>query len=122
MRGETMTNQEPSRAAAEAALRRLKVLDEILWRLRQEILPARMIRAALSAMMEALAADGAALLDALNPVSDGPTGRAVRHNAGGDATPVLGVAANLLADALRQPTAAEGPDGHQVLVGPCHAR
>jgi len=113
------TETERSRAAAEVAPRRLEVLDEILWRLRQEILPGPMIRAALSAIADALAADGAAVLDALSAT---PGEQAVRHQVGADAAPVLETAFGLFADAPNMTATAVTSDGHQVLVAPCHAR
>ena len=46
-----------------ASLRRGEVLDHILWRMRQEVLAPRMMRAALDALVNALGAEGAAVID-----------------------------------------------------------
>jgi diguanylate cyclase (GGDEF)-like protein len=111
-----------SDAAAHAALRRMAVLDEILGRLRQEVLPANLIRAALSAMTSALAAEGAAILDVPFRVSGEHAGQAVRHHFGGDTAPVLKTVLSLLDRAVHKPIAAATADGREVLVCPCFAR
>ena len=60
----------PRRVAA--SLRRGEVLDHILWRMGQEVLAPRMMQAALDALVNALGAEGAAVID----VSGEPTARA----------------------------------------------
>ena len=56
-----------SQGRVAAALRRGEVLDHILWRMGQEVLAPRMMQAALDALMNALGAEGAAVIDRTAP-------------------------------------------------------
>ncbi len=60
--GADITERDGQDAQVAAALRRGEVIDHILWRMRQEVLAPRMMRAALEAMINALGAEGAAVL------------------------------------------------------------
>ena len=57
---------DDSAARVAAALRRGEVLDHILWRMGQEVLAPRMMQAALDSLINALGAEGAAVIDADN--------------------------------------------------------
>ena len=83
-------------ARVAASLRRGEVLDHILWRMGQEVLAPRMMQAALDALMNAIGAEGAAVIDV-----GGEAGALLVHRAGGGADEVLAEAAALLAAAER---------------------
>src|SRR5579875_3504442 len=78
--GVDVTEQDAYDAAVAAQLRRGEVVDHILWQMRQEVLAPRMMQAVLEALVQALGADGAALLDTL--ATDDYT--MVRHQSGAD--------------------------------------
>jgi len=99
-----------------AALRRSEVLDHILWRMGQEVLAPRMMQAALDSLINALGAEGAAVIDA-----DDETGALLVHRAGGGADELLAEAAALLA-AASEPMRATAKDGRPILVAVCHTR
>ena len=82
-----------------ASLRRGEVLDHILWRMGGEVLAPRMMQAALDALVNAIGAEGAAVIDV-----GGEAGPLAVHRAGGGADEVLAEATALLA-------AADGPSG-----------
>ncbi len=110
----TMHDEHAGRIAA--ALRRGEMLDHILWRMGQEVLAPRMMQAVLDALMNALGAEGAAVID----VND-ETGAEAVHRAGGGADMVLPEAANLLAQSIRSPSCI-ARDGRPVLTAICHTR
>jgi len=62
--GRNVTRQAQDDAALAAALRRADVLDHILRQMRREVLAPRMMATTLSALVAALGADGAAVVDA----------------------------------------------------------
>jgi len=99
-----------------AALRRGEVLDHILWRLRQEVLAPRMMQAALDALVNAMGAEGAAVIDVR-----GTDGSVHGHRAGGGADEVLGEATALLAG-TSGPADTIAHDGRPILVAVCHTR
>ena len=84
-----------ARGAVAASLRRGEVLDHILWRMGQEVLAPRMMQAALDALMNALGAEGAAVID----MRGGGAGALLVHRAGGGADEVVTEATALLAAA-----------------------
>ena len=61
--GVDWTEYDEHQGRVAAALRRGEVLDHILWRMGQEVLAPRMMQAALDALMNALGAEGAAVID-----------------------------------------------------------
>jgi diguanylate cyclase (GGDEF)-like protein len=107
-----MAMNEDERGAAMVAVARLAVLEDMLWRLRQEVLPTRMIAAALGALAAALGAEGAAIV-AVGPGADAP----VRHLVGAPPEPLP--AAILTADGAAHAGAAAG---RQYLACPCWTR
>jgi hypothetical protein len=84
-------------ARVATSLRRGEVLDHILWRIGGEVLAPRMMQAALDALVNAIGAEGAAVIDI-----GGEDGLALVHRAGGGADEVLAQATAMLA-------VAEGP-------------
>jgi diguanylate cyclase (GGDEF)-like protein/PAS domain S-box-containing protein len=123
--GMDVTEYDGHEAQVAAALRRGEVLDHILWRMGQEVVAPRMMRGALDALVNALGAEGAAVV-----TLPADTGEAtLAHQAGGGGTAVLGVAVEL----LRRGTVAAGlasneaghannEDGRRVLVASCQPR
>ena len=116
--GVDLTEQDAYDAAVAAQLRRSEVVDHILWRMRQEVLAPRMMQAVLEALMQALGAEGAALID----TAETDENAQLRHQVGGDAGPALPAALALLADGSLAPACATDPVGHQVLVCPSYTR
>ncbi len=114
--GVDWTEYDERQGRVAAALRRGEVLDHILWRMGQEVMAPRMMQAALDALMNALGAEGAAVIDLR--VSDSP---AMVHQAGGGADAVLPTAAALLSGA-EEATQADDPDGRPVLAAVCKTR
>jgi diguanylate cyclase (GGDEF)-like protein len=110
------TEYDEYQGRVAAALRRGEVLDHILWRMGREVLAPRMMRAALDALVNALGAEGAAVIDLA-----AAGGAALVYRAGGATEAVLPAAASLLAKAIG-PTDTTGDDGRPVLVAVCHTR
>jgi len=116
--GLDVTEYDGHEAQVAAALRRGEVLDHILWRLGQEVLAPRMMRGALDALVNALGAEGAAVVTL--PADTGePT---LTHQAGGGGTAVLSVAAGLLQRSSGAAGQASNDDGRRVLVASCQPR
>jgi diguanylate cyclase (GGDEF)-like protein len=99
-----------------ASLRRGEILDHILWRMGQEVLAPRMMQAVLDALVNALGAEGAAVIDAT--AADGVP---LVHRAGGGAEEVLPTATLLLSTATG-PTDVVAKDGRPVVAAVCHTR
>ena len=98
-----------------ASLRRGEVLDHILWRMGQEVLAPRMMQGALEALMNAVGAQGTAVIDISR---DAPQ---LLHRAGDGADGLLDEAAALLATASNLADAA-ARDGRALLVALCRTR
>lgn len=98
------------------ALRRGEVLDHILWRMGQEVMAPRMMRGALEALMNAIGAEGAAVLDVR-----GQEGAVLVHRAGGGADEVLTEVADLLSR-TSGPIDTIARDGRPILAAICHTR
>ena len=118
--GVDVTEDERRQIAATVALRRLEVLDGMLWRLRQEVLPPRMIAAALSTLAEALRADSAAIIQVSADRTQAQAG-AIRHRAGTDPTPVLEAVFDLMDHAVNAPVAVTAGSS-ELLACSCHTR
>jgi diguanylate cyclase (GGDEF)-like protein len=99
-----------------AALRRGEVLDHILWRMGQEVLAPRMMQGALEALMNAVGAQGCAVIDISRD-----EGAQLLHRAGGGADDLLDEAAALLATASNLADAT-AKDGRPLLVALCRTR
>ncbi len=100
-----------------ASLRRGEVLDHILWRMGQEVLAPRMMQAALDALMNALGAEGAAVID-------------VQRRRQAHCWCIAPAAARTKSwprqphclPAASGPTGATAKDGRPILVAICHTR
>ena len=115
--GIDVTEQDGQEAQIAASLRRGEVLDHILWRMGREVLAPGMMRGALDALLNALGAEGAAVIEM--PADAAPT---MPHQAGGGGEAVLGVAASLLDARWPGPAQIAAADGRQVLVASCQTR
>ncbi len=85
--GIDVTAEDDQEGVIAAALRRGAVIDDILWRMRQEVLAPRMMRAVLDGLVKAVGAEGAAV------IADGAS---ILHQIGADAGGILATAAELL--------------------------
>jgi diguanylate cyclase (GGDEF)-like protein len=114
--GVDWTVYDARQGLVSATLRRGEVLDHILWRMGQEVLAPRMMQAALDALMNALGAEGAAVIDLHAEVLP-----KLVHQAGGGGAEVLAPAAALLAEA-DGPAEVDAADGRPILVAACRTR
>ncbi|MEO8714278.1 MAG: diguanylate cyclase [Acetobacteraceae bacterium] len=115
--GTDVTERDGQDARVAAALRRGEVIDHILWRMRQEVMAPRMMRAALEAMINALGAEGAAVLSLRSGVP------VLLHEAGAGADAALEAAGALLAEADPRGDALADADGERpMLVAACRTR
>ena len=116
--GIDLSEQEGQEAQLVAALRRGELLDHILWCMRQEVLAPRMMRAVLDAMVNALGAEGAAVIDVHGP-GGGPV---MLYQSGGGAAAVLAGAADLVATGSDASARMQIVDGRPVLAAFCRTR
>jgi diguanylate cyclase (GGDEF)-like protein len=110
----TEFDEQAGRVAA--TLRRGEVLDHILWLMGQEVLAPRMMQAALDGLMNAVGAEGAAVIDI--GCDAGPK---LIHCAGGGAEDVTTEAAALLAAATGAIDATT-KQGRPIVVATCRTR
>jgi diguanylate cyclase (GGDEF)-like protein len=110
------TDSDDYAGRVAASLRRGEVLDHVLWRMGQEVLAPRMMQAALDALMNALGAEGAGVIEV-----SGPNGGALVHRAGGGAEEMLPEVARMLA-ATSGPADLIARDGRPILGAICHTR
>ena len=109
-----VTEQDGKDGVTAAALRRGAVTDDILLRMRQEVLAPRMMRAVLEELINAIGADGAAV------IADGPT---VLHQSGAGAGAVLDRLGGLIEEADdTAPIQTTEVQGHRLLVSVCQTR
>lgn len=116
--GIDMTERDDVAAQAAAALRRSEVVDHILRRVAHEVLAARMIGAALDTLVDALGAEGVAVLFAATPAA---AARWV-YISGTGAEMVMDSASRQLQSGETAPAATMTPDGRPVLVTACQTR
>lgn len=116
--GQDITEQDGVDGAVASALRRSEVIDQILWRIRREVLAHRMMEIALNAAVQALGAEGAVVLDGLDETDRGP----VAYTAGEGTASVLPTVGALLDGADAEPVVANTADGRQVIVCASHTR
>jgi diguanylate cyclase (GGDEF)-like protein len=114
--GTDVTGQDERNGRIAASLRRGEVIDQILWRMRQEMMAPHMMRAALAALANALDAEGAAVLSVLDGVP------ALLHETGTGAQDVLAAAAALLEEADPRGTALASTEGRPLLAASCRTR
>jgi len=122
--GVDLTEQEGRDTQVASALRRGEVLEHILWSMRQEVLAPRMMRAVLEAVVNAVGAEGVAVIDVQDTalVPGAAPGPKLLYQAGGGAAAVLPVAAALMARHPNDAAQAMGDDGRPVLSAFCHTR
>jgi diguanylate cyclase (GGDEF)-like protein len=113
-----MTDADARDAQVTASLRRGEVLDHILWRVGQEVLAPRMMTAALNALMNALGAEGAAVIVL---AANTPSAELI-HHAGGGADTVVSAAARLLMTPSNGPLQTTNLDGRPLLLVGCQTR
>lgn len=116
--GQDVTANDDWTAAAAAALRRGEVLDHILGRMRQEVMAPRMMQATLSALLDAMGAEGICVLD---PLGDGET-PSVLAEAGLPVREMPPLVPALLRTAGDAPAQRMAPDGRPLLVCPSQTR
>lgn len=109
-----LTAQDRHDAALAAALRRGEVVDHILWRMRQEVMAPRMMRAVLQSLATAVGAIGCAVVDM---IGDGVAPQ-VLHAWGADFGRVRHAALTLLEGGGHLPTQSQAPEGERVLACP----
>ena len=116
--GVDMTEADAQGARMAAALRRGEVLEHILRRTSHEVLAPRMMKAALESLVDAVGAEGAAVV-----LDVGETGMSrIAHHAGQGAErmrPTLSAMLPVSPDHLGQAT---GIDGRPVLMAGCETR
>lgn len=112
-----VTEQDGKEQATAAALRRGALLDHILWEMRREVLAPQMMQAVLESLMQAMGAEGIAVLDLKGDATDtSAPDVVVLHQAGGGAAAVKDVAAGMLARAATAPLSATAPDGRMLMA------
>ncbi len=111
----TAHNAEAARIAG--SLRRGEVLDYILWGVAQEVMAPRMMDAALSALVNALAAEGATVVAARQG-----GGTELLHEAGPGTEAMREAAVRLVAEHGIEPSQITTVDGHLVMAVGCHTR
>ncbi|MGH7119490.1 MAG: diguanylate cyclase [Acetobacteraceae bacterium] len=112
-----VTEQDGREQATAAALRRGALLDHILWEMRSEVLAPQMMQAVLESLMQAMGAEGIAVLDLKGDGPDShPPDVAVLHQAGSGMTAVQDTAADMLSGAGAAPLSANGPDGRMLMA------
>ena len=122
--GVDVTERERQDATVAALLRRGDVLDHILDQMRQEVLAPRIIQSVLSAVMRAVGAEGAAILDLTPAAMDTAPAPPwpVLHHAGDDPLPVLADALALLDGENDGATAGATSNGQMILACPASTR
>jgi diguanylate cyclase (GGDEF)-like protein len=109
------TEFDTEAAHIAAALRRGEVLDHILWRMGREVMAPRMMQAALDGLMNAVGAEGAAVIDIGCEAAP-----ALLHSAGVGADDIKIEAAALLATSAGAVDATK--DGRPIVVASCRTR
>ena len=122
--GVDVTALEQRDVIAAVAVRRADVLDHTMNQMRQELTAPRMIQAVLEAIMHALGARGAAVLDlAMAPLDEPPPlPWPVLHQAGEDPLPIQADALAMLQGQNDTVTAAKTPQGYAMLACPAATR
>lgn len=122
--GVDVTEQEQRDMAAAATLRRANVLDHTMNQMRQELMAPHMMQAGLNAIMLAVGAQGAALLDLTAEPLDEPPALPwpVLHHVGKDPLPVLADALALLQGQDDAVAVERTPQGYMLLACPAYTR
>lgn len=116
--GQDMSKQDGHDATVATSLRRGEMLDNILWRMRQETLAPHMMQVVLESVTAGMGLEGAAVIDM---TGDGilPT---ILHQTGMGITGALHKSLILLGEKRTEPSLGNAADGHIVLVCPCPTR
>jgi diguanylate cyclase (GGDEF)-like protein/PAS domain S-box-containing protein len=115
--GTDVTEHHAQASSIAASLRRGEVLDYILWCVSQEVLAPRMMNAALTALVNALAGEGATVVAA--PKNGDAE---LLHETGPGSNAVRDVAARLIADNGSEASQTITVDGRLVLSVRCQTR
>ena len=110
--------QDSRDASIAASLRRSDIMDHILWRMRREVLAASMMQAVLEALLAAMGADGAAVV---NLLSD-PLNGSVLHSAGEGVMALLPAIHAMIPPDAMDALAGALPDGRPLLACPSQTR
>jgi diguanylate cyclase (GGDEF)-like protein/PAS domain S-box-containing protein len=118
-----VTEHHAQASRIAGSLRRGEVLDYILWCVAQEVMAPRMMDAALSALVNALAAEGASVISAQEGGA-AQQGRQVEllHQSGPGAAQVSDAAARLVREHGPEASQTIAPDGRLVLAVGCKTR
>lgn len=121
--GIEITDDEDRRVEIIAALRRNEVIDHILWHIRQEMLAPSMVRAGLSALVNALGAEGGAVIDLHRDATLEWREDPVRHRTSNVPEDIVDVALEHLCRPNQVgPMQAAGPKSERLLIASCAAR
>ncbi len=116
--GQDRSLQEREESQLAATLRRGEVIDDILNRMRQEVLAPRMMASVLEGVTAAVGAEGSAVIDLLG---DGVQ-PAILHHLGPGLAATRYTALSLLEECEGASAQARTPDGRRVLVCPTMSR
>ena len=121
--GIEITDDEDRRVEIIAALRRNEVIDHILWHIRQEMLAPSMVRAGLSALVNALGAEGGAVIDLHRDATLEWREDPVRHRTSNVPEDIVDVVLEHLCRPNQVgPMQAAGPKSERLLIASCAAR
>lgn len=118
--GMDITEDDAFNARIAAGLRRAELVDHILYSVRQEVLAPRMIQAALSAILRALGAESAAVIE--TPLDRPSPEGIIRHIAGPEAPMAVSAGLGMIASGETQVGATLALDGRPVLACGCDTR
>jgi diguanylate cyclase (GGDEF)-like protein len=113
-----ITAQDARDAAVATALRRGEVMDHILWRMRQEVLASCMMQAVLDALITAMGARGAAVVNLMSEAA----AESILHQAGEGAEALLPAIHSMIEQDGIDTQAGFAPDGSALLACPSLTR
>ncbi len=116
--GIDVTELDQQIVQAAAALRRSEVVDHIMLQVAREVMASRMIESALNALVEALGAEGVAVLTASTEL----VGPLVPHISGIGVDSVMEIADRILHLGESGPIPAKAADRRPVLISECQTR
>jgi diguanylate cyclase (GGDEF)-like protein len=116
--GIDLTEQDGHEAKVAAALRRGEIIEHILLRMGKEVLAPRMMSIALEGLLQAVGAEGVAVIDA----GDSSGSAIVRYQMGAGSAAVLDTVLRLIIAGAETPSSDRSPDGRTVLVSSCRTR
>jgi diguanylate cyclase (GGDEF)-like protein/PAS domain S-box-containing protein len=113
-----ITDQDAREAVMAASLRRAEVMDHILWRMRREVLATSMMQAVLEALITAMGAQGAVVVNLLTE----PDAGSVLHGAGNAILEVLAAVHELVPRDSMDCVEGTTPGGQPLLACPSLTR